>query len=118
MTMHPSIRRMGRIWSFFLVCGLFGALGPAAFSSSLGETAPAAAAVAAPVAAAPDSGSLASRAVSFLGLFALVGLCWLMSTDRKKINWKLVAWGMGLQILFGVIVLKTEPGLWFFQKLN
>lgn len=118
MTMHPSIRRMGRIWSFFLVCGLFGAMGPAAFSSSLGEPAPAIVAVAAPLAAAPDSGSVASRAVSFFGLFALVGLCWLMSTDRKKINWRLVAWGMGLQILFGVIVLKTEPGLWFFQKLN
>jgi concentrative nucleoside transporter, CNT family len=120
MTLPPSLRRMGRIWSFFLVCGLFGALGPAAFSAGVTESSPAGiqtAAAAAP-APAPAASSLASRSVSFLGLFALVGICWLISTDRKRINWKLVAWGMALQVLFGVLVLKTEPGLWVFQKLN
>ncbi|MBI4061520.1 MAG: NupC/NupG family nucleoside CNT transporter [Elusimicrobia bacterium] len=68
--------------------------------------------------AAEAPSTLLERSVSFFGLFALVGLCWLMSTDRGKINWSLVAWGMALQLLFGIIVLKTTPGLWFFSKLN
>ena len=68
--------------------------------------------------AAEAPSTVLERSVSFLGLFALIGLCWLMSTDRKKINWTLVAWGMALQLLFGIIILKTSPGLWFFEKLN
>jgi len=59
-----------------------------------------------------------SRVVSFLGLFVFIGICYAMSDNRSKINWRLVAWGMGLQLLFGVLVLKTGPGLWIFQKLN
>ncbi|MBI5629934.1 MAG: NupC/NupG family nucleoside CNT transporter [Elusimicrobia bacterium] len=62
--------------------------------------------------------SLLNRCVSVLGLFVLIGLCYLMSSDRSKINWRLVAWGMGLQFAFGILVLKTAPGLWFFSKLN
>ncbi|UPT76043.1 MAG: NupC/NupG family nucleoside CNT transporter [Elusimicrobiota bacterium] len=69
-------------------------------------------------AAAEAPSTVLERSTSFLGLFALVGICWLISTDRKKVDWKLVAWGMALQLLFGVLVLKTGPGLWFFQKLN
>src|SRR3989338_2576174 len=41
-----------------------------------------------------------------------------MSDNRKKINWKLVAWGVGLQFVFGILVLKTAPGLWVFSRLN
>jgi concentrative nucleoside transporter, CNT family len=62
--------------------------------------------------------SLAGRAVSFLGLFAMVGICWLMSDNRRKVDWKLVAWGLALQLAFGILVLKTAPGLWVFEKLN
>ncbi|MBI5596742.1 MAG: NupC/NupG family nucleoside CNT transporter [Elusimicrobia bacterium] len=62
--------------------------------------------------------SVAQRAVSFAGIFVFVGVCWLMSNNRKRIDWRLVAWGLGLQLLFGILVLKTGPGLWFFQKLN
>jgi len=62
--------------------------------------------------------SLASRAVSFFGLFALVGICWLMSDNKRKVDWKLVAWGLGLQLAFGILVLKTAPGLWVFEQLN
>ncbi len=62
--------------------------------------------------------SFGSRAVSFFGLFGLIGICWLMSDNKRKINWRLVAWGMALQLIFGVLVLKTTPGLWVFEKLN
>ncbi|MBI5247456.1 MAG: NupC/NupG family nucleoside CNT transporter [Elusimicrobia bacterium] len=111
----------------FAACGLFGALGTVAFSAAAPKEPAAASApsqadqVRAQIearAAAEAPSTVLERSTSFFGLFALVGLCWLMSTDRKKINWKLVAWGMALQLIFGIIVLKTGPGLWFFSKLN
>jgi len=130
MIIPPSVRRLGRVWALFAACGLFGALGTLAFSASAPKDEASAAAAAAPTpaeqiraqmdarrAAEPPT-TVLERSVSFFGLFALVGLCWLMSSDRKKINWTLVAWGMALQLLFGIIVLKTAPGLWFFQQLN
>jgi concentrative nucleoside transporter, CNT family len=118
----PSLRRLGRVWLGFAFCGLFGALAATAFTASTGGApevdAPAVSAPAEAPAPAGSSGTPFERALSGLGLFALVGLCWLISTDRKRINWKLVAWGMALQFGFGLLILKTDPGLWFFQKLN
>ncbi len=67
---------------------------------------------------AHTSSGFGNRAVSFLGLFGLIGICWLMSDNKRKVPWRLVAWGMGLQLVFGLLVLKTAPGLWVFEKLN
>jgi concentrative nucleoside transporter, CNT family len=58
------------------------------------------------------------RAVSLFGLAALLGLCWAVSNNRRRVDWRLVAWGVGLQLLFAVLVLKTGPGLWVFARLN
>jgi len=58
------------------------------------------------------------RAVSLLGLAVMIGLAWLLSVDRKKFPWRIVGWGVGLQLLFGIIVLKTRAGLAFFAFLN
>jgi len=62
--------------------------------------------------------SLFNRVTSFFGIFFLIGVCWLMSDNRSKINWRLVVWGMGLQLAFGIFVLKTTPGLELFRWLN
>ncbi|MCZ7683553.1 MAG: NupC/NupG family nucleoside CNT transporter [Sandaracinaceae bacterium] len=58
------------------------------------------------------------RALSFAGLFVMVALAWAMSSDRKRVPWRVIAWGLGLQLLFGVFVLKTPAGLWLFRRLN
>jgi len=38
------------------------------------------------------------------------GICWLLSRDRPAVPWRLVVWGLALQLLFGFFVLKTAPG--------
>lgn len=38
-----------------------------------------------------------------------------MSNNRKKIDKKLVLWGLGLQISFAILILKTKVGLPFFR---
>ncbi len=58
------------------------------------------------------------RALSLVGLFAICGIAWAMSTHRKKVPWRVVGWGIGLQLIFAVIVLKTSAGLAFFSFLN
>ncbi len=58
------------------------------------------------------------RLVSLLGLFVLLGICWAASNNRKAIKWRMVAWGMGLQVLFGIAILKTRPGEIAFGALS
>src|SRR5947209_19436829 len=40
------------------------------------------------------------------------------SNNRRAINWTTVAWGLGLQILFAMIVLKTTAGQRLFSTLG
>jgi len=62
--------------------------------------------------------SLADRLIGVLGMVTMIGLAVLMSYDRKRINWRLVASGVALQVGFGLIVLKTDVGRAFFQTLG
>lgn len=43
-------------------------------------------------------------------------LAWCLSTNRKKLNLRLIASGIALQLIFGILVLKTAPGRWFFDQ--
>jgi CNT family concentrative nucleoside transporter len=58
------------------------------------------------------------RLISLVGLFTMVGIAWLLSKHRERISWRLVGWGIGLQLVFGVFVMKTRAGLWVFSVLN
>lgn len=42
--------------------------------------------------------------LSFVGIFALCGIAWLTSEDRRIIPWKTIAWGIGLQLILGALV--------------
>jgi CNT family concentrative nucleoside transporter len=50
------------------------------------------------------------RFTGFLGLAVILGVAWLFSTHKKEIKLRLILWGMGLQFLFAVLVLKTDFG--------
>lgn len=56
------------------------------------------------------------RLASFAGILVLLGLAWLLSDNRRKVDWRLVGSGMAMQIVFGLIVLKTDPGRWLFDR--
>ncbi len=42
-----------------------------------------------------------------LGIFVLILICYLLSVDRERIDWKLVFTGIGLQFILGILVLKV-----------
>jgi CNT family concentrative nucleoside transporter len=53
------------------------------------------------------------RFTGLLGLVAILAVAWLFSTHKRQIKLRLIVWGMGLQILFAVLVLKTDFGIVF-----
>ena len=61
---------------------------------------------------------LAERLVGLIAIAVMIGLAVLLSYDRRRIKWRLVAIGLGMQLLFGVIVLKTGPGKVFFDAVG
>jgi len=58
------------------------------------------------------------RLISLFGLFAMVGIAWLFSKHRDRVPWRVIVWGIGLQVSFGVLVMKTDLGLRVFAILN
>jgi CNT family concentrative nucleoside transporter len=56
------------------------------------------------------------RFTGILGLLTMLGLAFAFSTNRRAIRLKTVAWGLGLQIVFAIFVLKVEFGRTLFQK--
>jgi CNT family concentrative nucleoside transporter len=58
------------------------------------------------------------RLISLFGLFAMVGIAWLFSKHRDRVPWRVIGWGIGLQVSFGVLVMKTDLGLRLFSILN
>jgi concentrative nucleoside transporter, CNT family len=51
-----------------------------------------------------------ARFTGLLGLFVFLGLAYAFSTNRRAIRWRTVAWGLGLQILFAILVIKWTYG--------
>jgi len=50
------------------------------------------------------------RLISFLGIFFILGIAWLLSNNKKKIKLRVIIWGLVLQLSFAFIILKTTPG--------
>lgn len=55
------------------------------------------------------------RFTGLLGIVAMLLLAWLLSANRRAIRLKTVAWGLGLQLGFALLVLKTNTGRMVFQ---
>jgi len=53
-----------------------------------------------------------------LGALVILSIAYAFSTNRAAIRWSTVAWGLGLQIVFALIVLKTSVGQRVFETLG
>jgi CNT family concentrative nucleoside transporter len=62
-----------------------------------------------------DETSVWEKAISFLGIFALIGVAWLLSTRRESVNWKLVGIGVGLQLAFALLIFYVPGGQAVFE---
>lgn len=50
-----------------------------------------------------------------LGVLFILAACFVFSTDRRSINPRVIAWGIALQFLFALIVLRSSYGQRFMQ---
>lgn len=50
------------------------------------------------------------RLVSLFGVLVILGLCWLMSVNRRAIRWRLVGTGLAIQAVLGFLFLYWEEG--------
>jgi len=48
------------------------------------------------------------RLTALIGFFAILVIAWVLSTDRRAIKWRPVVWGLLLQIVIAICVLKGE----------
>lgn len=57
------------------------------------------------------------RVISFIGLLTMLALAYALSRQRQRISWRLVGWGVGIQLGLGVLVLGV-PALGFQGPLR
>lgn len=56
--------------------------------------------------------------ISIAGMCAFMLTAWLLSSSRRTINWRVVVWGVTIQIIFAFLVFKFPVGIRFFEWLN
>ena len=56
------------------------------------------------------------RFIGVLGMLVLLGLAWAMSYHRRDVRLRIVFWGLGLQFLFAVIILRQD--YWSFAGMG
>jgi concentrative nucleoside transporter, CNT family len=57
------------------------------------------------------------RFTGFIGLVVILGVAYLLSSQRRAIRLRVLVWGLGLQFLFAVLVLRTDFGF-IFQEIG
>ena len=58
------------------------------------------------------------RLIGILGILAILGLAYIISNDRNKINKKLIFWGISLQLFFALLILKVPGGKFVFNSID
>ncbi len=53
-----------------------------------------------------------------IGIILIIGIAFLISNNKKKVNWRLVLSGLGLQIVFAILILKGDELGNFFSPLG
>ena len=58
------------------------------------------------------------RLIGILGILAILGLAYIISNDRNKIDKKLIFWGISLQLFFALLILKVPGGKFVFNSID
>ncbi len=53
-----------------------------------------------------------------LGIIVILSIAFIVSNNKRAINWRLIGIGLTLQIVFAVFVLKISYGQWFFGQIS
>ena len=56
--------------------------------------------------------------VSLAGLVVLMGVGWVFSADRRRMNWRVIGFGVGIQLLLGLLVFRAPGSRAAFEWAN
>nr|XP_042130797.1 sodium/nucleoside cotransporter 1 [Peromyscus maniculatus bairdii] len=65
-----------------------------------------------------DTSQRPEQLVSFAGICVFLALLFAGSKHHRAVSWRTVSWGLGLQFVLGLFVIRTEPGFVAFQWLG
>jgi CNT family concentrative nucleoside transporter len=65
-----------------------------------------------------NSTPLTTRFTGLIGIVLIIGIGYAMSSNRKAIRWQTVAWGLSLQVVFAIFVLRVPFGRELFRQLG
>ncbi len=61
---------------------------------------------------------LPSRAAALAGIAVFIALAWALSEERRRFPWRVVAWGLLLQLGLALLLLRSAAGRGFFVGVN
>ncbi|EPQ15295.1 Sodium/nucleoside cotransporter 1 [Myotis brandtii] len=65
-----------------------------------------------------DTSQRPEQLVSFAGICVFIGILFACSKHHRAVSWRTVSWGLGLQFVLGLFVIRTEPGFIAFRWLG
>ncbi|XP_012504681.1 PREDICTED: sodium/nucleoside cotransporter 2 [Propithecus coquereli] len=65
-----------------------------------------------------DTAQRPEQLISFAGICMFILILFACSKHHRAVNWRTVFWGLGLQFVFGILVIRTDPGFNAFQWLG
>nr|XP_038962467.1 sodium/nucleoside cotransporter 2-like isoform X2 [Rattus norvegicus] len=65
-----------------------------------------------------DTAQRPEQLISFAGICMFILILFACSKHHSAVSWRTVFWGLGLQFVFGILVIRTEPGFNAFQWLG
>ncbi|XP_063786051.1 sodium/nucleoside cotransporter 2-like [Pseudophryne corroboree] len=67
---------------------------------------------------AVDTAKRPEQLISFGGVCMFVIILFLMSKHHRAVSWRAVFWGLGLEFVLGIFIIRTEPGYYAFKFLG
>nr|XP_045013313.1 sodium/nucleoside cotransporter 2 isoform X1 [Jaculus jaculus] len=65
-----------------------------------------------------DTAQRPEQLISFAGICMFILILFVCSKHHRAVCWRTVFWGLGLQFVFGILVIRTDPGFNAFQWLG
>ncbi len=59
-----------------------------------------------------------NRLPALLGIVVILAVAFALSKNRRAIRWRTVGWGLGLQLIIALFVLRTYPGYWLLTGVS
>jgi concentrative nucleoside transporter, CNT family len=56
--------------------------------------------------------------VSFVGIFVFMALAWVLSAQRRNVNWRVIGWGVALQLVVALFIFVVPAGAKVFLAVN